>query len=257
MGSRSFDKIQHFRRFTINVESTNDPANLSPQKVGTFQLFGDSLSKFNEDCVNTLSENNDLPKTEIFFMWKAPPPGSGCVTFRAMVLEDEHHWYADDGALSKTFCEQTERDVKFDAEDCCACDEAKYTMIFEGIWSNRTHPKDFPFSLWLTHFSDVIGASHERNFSFWGEGQYATEGFRSLAEWGSVRLMETELRAKSRYLRTIIKAAGLWYPNVNTNTTTTFKTDRRHNLISVASMFGKFFYNYLVYGKNNLNKTIY
>lgn len=82
MGSRSFDKIQHFRRFTINVESTNDTKNLSPQKVGTFQLFGDSLLKFNEDCVNTLSETNDLSKTEVFFMWKAPPPGSGCVTFR-------------------------------------------------------------------------------------------------------------------------------------------------------------------------------
>lgn len=48
--------------------------------------------------------------------------------FRAMVLEDELHWYADDGALSKTFCERTERDIKFDPEDCCACDEAKYSV---------------------------------------------------------------------------------------------------------------------------------
>lgn len=111
-------------------------------------------------------------------------------------------------------------------------------MIFEGIWSNKTHPKDFPFSLWLTHFSDVIGASHEKNFSFWGEGQIASEGFRSLAEWGSVRLLETELRAKSKYLRTIIKAAGLWYPNVNTNTSANFRVDRRHHLISLSSMLG-------------------
>lgn len=82
MGSRTYDKVQHFRRFTVNVESADDPQNLSPQNVGSFQLFGDSLSKFNEDCVNTISETNDLPKTEIFFMWTAPPPGSGCVVFR-------------------------------------------------------------------------------------------------------------------------------------------------------------------------------
>jgi hypothetical protein len=69
-------------------------------------------------------------------------------------------------------------------------------LIFEGLWSNQTHPKDFPFSLWLTHFSDIIGASHERNYSFWGEGQLASDGLRQVAEWGSVRGMEAELRAK-------------------------------------------------------------
>lgn len=70
--------------------------------------------------------------------------------------------------------------------------------MFQGIWSNTTHPKDFPFSLWLTHFSDVIGASHEANFTFWGEGQIASDGFRQLAEWGSVGWLERELRAKVR-----------------------------------------------------------
>lgn len=49
--------------------------------------------------------------------------------FRAMVLEDSQHWYADDGKLSKTFCEQTENDIKYDPEECCACDEAKYKVI--------------------------------------------------------------------------------------------------------------------------------
>lgn len=113
-----------------------------------------------------------------------------------------------------------------------------FQLIFEGIWSNKTHPRDFPFSLWLTHFSDVIGASHARNFSFWGESHIASDGFRSLAEWGSVRLMESELREQSKHLRTIIKAAGLWYPRVNTNTTTSFRVDRKHNYVSLASMMG-------------------
>lgn len=45
-----------------------------------------------------------------------------------MVLEDSQHWYADDGQLSKRFCEQTENDVRYDPEECCACDEAKYKV---------------------------------------------------------------------------------------------------------------------------------
>lgn len=85
MGSRTFAKVQHFTRFIINVESTNNPENISPQNVGSFQLYGDNLSQFKEDCVNTIHEVNSLPKTEVFFMWSAPPPGSGCVTFRQIL----------------------------------------------------------------------------------------------------------------------------------------------------------------------------
>ncbi|XP_067001720.2 spondin-1 [Anabrus simplex] len=242
VGSRTHGKLQMFSRFMLGVEPLDPNGDASPQRVGSFQLFGDSLTTFDDRCVNTISEADDLPKTEVQVMWISPPKGSGCVVFKAMVLEDSNNWYADDGALSRELCELTSPEKQNDEEDdqseCCACDEAKYKMVFEGIWSNKTHPKDFPFSLWLTHFSDVIGASHERNFSFWGEGQIATDGLRMVAEWGSVRGMESELRANSKHLRTLIKAAGLWYPNVNTNTSSTFRVDRRRPLVSLVSMLG-------------------
>lgn len=45
-----------------------------------------------------------------------------------MVFEDPDHWYADDGKLTKTFCEQTEKEQKVSEDDCCACDEAKYSV---------------------------------------------------------------------------------------------------------------------------------
>lgn len=50
-----------------------------------------------------------------------------------MVLEDARHWYADDGQLTKKICEQSENEVKFDPDDCCACDEAKYKVILRYI----------------------------------------------------------------------------------------------------------------------------
>ena len=43
---------------------------------------------------------------------------------------------------------------------CTACNEAKYELIFEGIWSRHTHPNDFPVDEWRTRFSKLIGASH-------------------------------------------------------------------------------------------------
>lgn len=55
---------------------------------------------------------------------------------------------------------------------------------------------------------------------------------------GSPRALEEELRAKGGRLRTLIKAGGLWYPNVNANTSSHFKVDRKHNKLSLVSMFG-------------------
>ncbi|XP_063986743.1 spondin-1 [Diachasmimorpha longicaudata] len=235
-GYQTHERHQEFTRFRLSVDSQHSP-NSQVAKVGSFQLYPNGLTTFDEDCVNTVSEITDNGKVEVQVMWRAPVAGSGCVIFTAMVMESPSTWYAEDGNLVKTFCEATS-EPSDDGSGCCACDEAKYSLIMEGIWSNTTHPKDFPFSSWLTHFSDVIGASHEPSFSFWGREHISTDGFRQLAEWGSASGLEAELRVKAQHLRTLVKAAGLWYPNVNTNTTTSFRVDRKHPLLSVASMLG-------------------
>lgn len=236
---RNNDRNKKFTRFTLSVDSQHTP-NAPVSKVGSLQLYLDGLATFNEDCVNTVSESSDYPKSDIEMMWKSPDSGSGCVIFTAMIMESPFTWYAEDSGLFKIFCEATSDDLtnENDGTDCCSCDEAKYSLIMEGIWSNVTHPRDFPFSAWLTHFSDLIGASHEADFSFWGDDHISTDGFRQLAEWGSASGVEAELRANSKHLRTLVKAAGLWYPNVNTNTTTSFRVDKKHPLLSVASMLG-------------------
>ncbi|KAL4704184.1 hypothetical protein ACJJTC_000054 [Scirpophaga incertulas] len=235
VGSRTHDVVQQFTRFKLSLEPLDPGVLRAPSRQGQFQLFADTLSQFDPECINSVVEADDLPKTEVQVMWKAPPAGSGCVLLKAMVYENESRWFAEDGQLTRRVCE----DTSLSAADCCACDDAKYKMVFEGLWSPQTHPKDFPTqAMWLTHFSDVIGATHPKNFSFWGEGQIATDGFRSLAEWGSVELQERELRQQGKLLRSIVKAPGLWHPRVNGNTSAVFNVDRQRHLLSLASMFG-------------------
>ena len=77
--------------------------------------------------------------------------------------------------------------------------------MFEGLWSSVTHPKDFPATLQLTHFSDIIGCTHSRNMTMWGEGLYATEGLRQIAEYGSGSIMESELLDKVRKKQLLVK----------------------------------------------------
>ena len=42
--------------------------------------------------------------------------------------------------------------------------ECVHGLCFQGLWSKETHPRDFPTSEWLLHFSDLIGASHDFNY---------------------------------------------------------------------------------------------
>lgn len=75
--------------------------------------------------MNTVSQADDIPKTEIQVMWVAPASGSGCVAISAMVYEGAGDWYADSDGLTKIICEGKAQREKVDGE-CCACDEAKY-----------------------------------------------------------------------------------------------------------------------------------
>lgn len=131
-------------------------------------------------------------------------------------------------------------------------------LTFEGKWSRHTHPKDFPANSWRTRFSDIIGASHTIDYRFWTYGELASEGLREVAEHGSTRTLESELKDQVRHLiclkievvgnillffytqsdqiRTIIKARGISYPNVTGKTFAVFRVDSKHHLISLVSM---------------------
>ncbi|KAG0418375.1 hypothetical protein HPB47_004897 [Ixodes persulcatus] len=53
----------------------------------------------------------------------------------------------DEGELTKELCQEEQENDDEQPEvldECCACDEAKYEMTFEGLWSRYTHPKGFP-----------------------------------------------------------------------------------------------------------------
>lgn len=52
---------------------------------------------------------------------------------RAMVFVDEYNWYSDDGQLSQTICELTDKATNFlpvNPSQCCACDQAKYKVFY-------------------------------------------------------------------------------------------------------------------------------
>ncbi|CAK9811500.1 SPON1 [Anthophora plagiata] len=225
-----------FTRFLISAEPESEDDGV---ESGVFDLQDESLTRYSENCPNAVVETSKVPKEEISVAWTSPSEGSGCIFIRATILETPDTWYMDDPNLVVKICQ----DSKAEADDqgpvlqeCCACDEAKYEVTFEGLWSRNTHPKDFPSKGWLIRFSDVIGASHTVDYRFWRYNGMASTGLRQVAELGSTRKLESELKDQSEHIRTIIKARGISYPNVTGKTFAVFRVDRKHHLMSLVSM---------------------
>lgn len=233
------DAANTFKGFVLTVEQEADR---DKGPAGRFTLYSDSKSKFDERCANTVTHANFLPTGEVQIDWVAPKEGAGCVIFRAAVMDSTNTWYADelmDASLTQRVCEdqQVNMDEQGPIEQVCnACDEAKYEVTFEGLWSRHTHPKDFPADSWVTRFSDVIGASHDVTYRFWEYNGLASDGLKQVAERGTTRALEAELKAESEHIRTIIKARGISYPNVTGKTFAVFRVDRKNHLMSLVSM---------------------
>lgn len=84
-----------------------------------------------------MTHASDSPKSDVQASWTAPGPGSGCVMFRATIIENRDFWYKDENQLSKEFCEDEENqeDAVSSVQDTCsACNEAKYEVLTSHIF---------------------------------------------------------------------------------------------------------------------------
>lgn len=225
-----------FIDFMIVAES--DLPSTEVSGLGMFQTMpGDAMSKFSHKCSHAVMATSALSKEEVHVLWTAPEMGSGCINLKAMVVERNDFWFMDDGALTYTICED---DSPMAApplvEPCKACDEAKYEVIFEGLWSRHTHPKDFPVNEWQTQFSHMIGASHSIDYDLWKYGELSSPALTMLAETGMTKKLEIDMKRFSKNIRSVIKARGLQQrSNVVGRTFAVFRMDATKHLLSLVS----------------------
>ncbi|MEO6034414.1 MAG: spondin domain-containing protein [Verrucomicrobiota bacterium] len=67
---------------------------------------------------------------------------------------------------------------------------ALYQVVFNATWSPTTHPTNFPSG---SHFSGLVGGTHNSNVHFWREGEIASEGIRVMAELGGKTTLLNEI----------------------------------------------------------------
>ncbi|CAH4033530.1 unnamed protein product [Pieris brassicae] len=225
-----------------NLNTSSNTTNVTVSgSPGTFQAY-DAQTKPHELCKPAVDNATSHPKTEIQVIWNAPSSTpESCVRLCARAF---HLDSTTVSILARKLCPAPAIPTAPDrqppiVEPCCACDEAKYEVTFEGLWSRNTHPREFPPESARAHFSDVIGASHTAQFRVWQEGRVATAGLRKLADDGTTTTLEKELKSESDHIRTIIKARGIsWQQVAGSGIPTTFavfRVDAKHHLVSLAS----------------------
>lgn len=234
-GSIEATKIK-FIDYTLVAESDLPATEIS--NLGTFQVQpGDAMTKFSHRCSHAVTATSAIPKDAITVLWTAPQPGNGCIQLKVMVVERKDTWYMDEGGLTYIFCEDDSPMGHAPVvEPCCACDEAKYEVIFEGLWSRHTHPKDYPIDEWKTQFSHLIGASHSIDYDLWKYGELSSPALTMLAATGQTKKLEIDMKRSSKNIRSVIKARGLQQrSNVIGRTFAVFRMDPTNHLLSLVS----------------------
>uniref|UniRef100_A0A1I8PW00 Spondin-1 n=1 Tax=Stomoxys calcitrans TaxID=35570 RepID=A0A1I8PW00_STOCA len=211
--------------------------------LGHLEVIDPVESRFSTDCSNMIETTNTNPKTRLDMAWTAPTDMEfGCVLIRATVVQHRDVWFMDDGSLTKRICKESVDDLESqkrdeESKECCACDEARYEITFEGVWSRNLHPKDFPAKGWLTRFSDILGAAHTSDYRFWDAGELASTAMQEFAQHGSSRALEHEFNTnfREKKVRTILKARGPSFPYLNNPTLAWIRVDPLRHQLSLAS----------------------
>ncbi|XP_060803704.1 spondin-2 [Amyelois transitella] len=238
----SRDKEDSFIAFTISVieDTEENPRNSRrPRPLNPGRLFPseDDNIMFHKYCNNTLIEADIRPKNAVKALWIAPPKGNKCVTIYAVVAVKPDVWYSYEGPLSRKICENQRKaeDMQpLENNNCQACEEARYQILFEGMWSLNTHPRMFPVTESLARFSDVVGASHNQNFNLFKYNAEATPGLKMLAEQGNTTTLEMEIQEDlGENVRTLIKATGP--RSTDSSTISSFRVSPEKHMVSIAT----------------------
>ncbi|XP_028390892.1 spondin-2-like isoform X2 [Dendronephthya gigantea] len=113
---------------------------------------------------------------------------------------------------------------------------AKYTLTFQGEWSQASHPSDFPSSS-TPHFSSPVGCSHNASYVMWIPGGNASKGVKDVAERGSITEINKEMDAQITLKRAHKRYSGRSiYPGTGQRVITNIEVTSDYPLVSFITM---------------------
>ncbi|CAH8585694.1 unnamed protein product [Dicrocoelium dendriticum] len=145
-------------------------------------------------------------------------------------------------------------------KDCCACGSATYNLTFQGLWTQKTHPKDWPtHNPGLLHWTNLIGASHMPSYRIYQFGEPASAGVSAVCVYGDTTVLKQSFSLAASNvgsasgvptgtargaigigpLHSLVTAAGMWSEEtLGESRSTLIGVNRTHPLISFLTMLG-------------------
>ena len=110
---------------------------------------------------------------------------------------------------------------------------AEYAIVVKSTWTPARHPFEYPSG---AHFSGLIGASHNANYSIFVVGSRPTPGLERLSEEGKHSPLDDEIHAaiSAGNALAMFETGGL--KNFRDSLVATVRVDPRHPLVSVVNM---------------------
>jgi len=192
--------------------------------LGNFDIGGNETPPLDLDL--TLEGN------ELVFNWVGGTP-----PFRFQASTDLIQWESATGLLdSRThrIALNPEIDALFFrlADQAELENSAEFRITFETLWTDER----FSSVPGNSHFSGLVGATHNDSVSFWSPGINATPGIRSMAETGSKTALLQEITAAINGGTADMSLSGGGLAAAPAQTTLNFTANRAHPLLSLTSM---------------------
>ena len=110
---------------------------------------------------------------------------------------------------------------------------AEYTDIIKSTWTKRSHPFEYPSG---AHFSGMIGASHNANYSIFALGRKPTPGLERLSEEGKHSPLNDEIRSAIDQGKALEEFESGGLKNFKDSMVAEVRVDPAHPLVSVVTM---------------------
>jgi hypothetical protein len=109
----------------------------------------------------------------------------------------------------------------------------RYQIVFDATWTAKSHPLDYPGN---AHFSGIIGATHNKNYSVFSDGGTATAGLEALSERGAHSPLDSEIKSAIAKgdAGALFESAALF--DLPGSIKAEFEADQRHPYISAVAM---------------------
>jgi len=110
---------------------------------------------------------------------------------------------------------------------------AEYTVIIKSTWTRASHPFEYPSD---AHFSGMIGAAHNAQYSIFAIGRRPTPGLERLSEEGKHSPLDTEIRAAIDQGNALMLFESGGLKNWKDSMVAKVRVDPAHPLVSVVNM---------------------